>query len=166
MIPIESYPFEKYEENIALNMTAPFLLCQKIIPSMKKRGQGRIVNIVSVVGLVSSVNRSAYTASKHGLAGLTKGVALELAEHGITCNGVCPGWVDTEFNTAGEYAIVAKAISGTPEDAAQALLEEKQPTKKLISPRDVAALVSFLSGENAGQITGALLSIDGGWTAR
>ncbi len=164
--PIEDYPEDKWHEAVAVNMTAPFLLCQQLIPSMKKNGWGRIINIVSVVGVVASVNRSAYVASKHGLSGLTKATALELAAHGVTCNGICPGWVATEFNTKGEFALKAKEISAAVQDAAQALLNEKQPSKQFITATEVADLVAFLCSDSARQITGALLNIDGGWSAQ
>ncbi len=163
--PIESLPKEKWDQIIALNLSSSFHTIQHCLPLMREKGWGRIINIVSTHGLVASVNKSAYVASKHGLIGLTKVVALETAEENITCNALCPGWVLTPLV---EKQIKTKAEVGhkTIEEATYELLAEKQPSLKFVDPADIGEFCVFLCSEAASQITGAALPMDGGWTAR
>jgi 3-hydroxybutyrate dehydrogenase len=132
---------------------------------MKRRGWGRIINIASAHGLVASAEKGAYVAAKHGLVGLTKVVAIETANSGITCNAICPGWVLTPLV---EQQIEAKAAeAGIPiAQAKQDLVREKQPMLRYTSPEQIGALAAFLCGDDAATITGTTLSIDGGWTAQ
>jgi 3-hydroxybutyrate dehydrogenase len=132
---------------------------------MKRRGWGRIVNIASAHGLVASAEKAAYVAAKHGLVGLTKVVAIETANSGITCNAICPGWVLTPLVQKQIEARAAEA--GIPvEKAKEDLVREKQPMLRYTSPEQIGALAVFLCGDDAATITGAALSIDGGWTAQ
>jgi 3-hydroxybutyrate dehydrogenase len=163
--PVEEFPPEKWEAIIAINLSAPFYATRAALPGMKARGWGRIVNIISTHGLVASEQKAAYVAAKHGLAGLTKVVALETAELDITCNGICPGWVRTPLV---EAQIKARAErEGRPiEEAARDLLGEKQPALRFATPEEIGGFVVFLCGPHAVTITGAMLPIDGGWTAQ
>lgn len=163
--PIESLPKEKWDQIIAVNLSSSFHTIQHCLPEMRAKGWGRIINIVSTHGLVASVNKSAYVASKHGLIGLTKVVALETAEENITCNALCPGWVLTPLV---EKQIKTKAEVGRKsiEEATYELLAEKQPSLKFVDPADIGEFCVFLCSEAASQITGAALPMDGGWTAR
>lgn len=166
--PIEDYPPEHHDRAIAVNLNAAFHTIRLLLPAMKQSGWGRIINTISVVGVVGSVNRASYVAAKHGLAGLTKAVALEVADKGITCNGICPGWVDTAFNTreGAEMEAYAKGKGITIQEAEKVFLEAKQPSKALVSVQQLAELTAFLCSENAEQITGALIAVDGGWSAQ
>jgi 3-hydroxybutyrate dehydrogenase len=132
---------------------------------MRARDWGRIINTASTHGLVASVDKSAYVAAKHGLVGLTKVVALETAETGITCNAICPGSTRTPLVEA-QIAQYAEAQGIDVETAARERLEEKQPTRRFVKVEELAALALFLCGEPAASITGAALPVDGGWTAR
>jgi 3-hydroxybutyrate dehydrogenase len=163
--PIEAFPEEKWDELLAVNLSAAFHAIKAALPGMRRRNIGRIVNIASAHGLVASVNKSAYVAAKHGLVGLTKAVALETAEANITVNAVCPGWVRTQLV---EKQIAARAADTriSIEEAAARLVGEKHPNKRFVPPESVAGLVAFLCGEHASGMTGEILSIDGGWTAQ
>jgi 3-hydroxybutyrate dehydrogenase len=132
---------------------------------MKMQNWGRIINIASVHGLVASADKSAYVAAKHGVVGLTKVVALELAESGITCNAICPGWVRTPLVEA-QIAARADANGTNIEQAAADMLGEKQPSKRFVEASEIAQLCIFLAGDAARNITGVTLPIDGGWVAR
>ena len=163
--PIESFPTERWDAIIAINLSSAFHTTRLAIPHMKARNWGRIINIASAHGIVASVEKSAYVASKHGLVGLTKVAALELAGSGITCNAICPGWVLTP--------LVQKQIDEKAHDrkikvkeAEIELLSEKQPSKQFVTPEQIGKLVAFLCSSGADQITGATQSIDGGWTAQ
>ncbi|WP_414661331.1 3-hydroxybutyrate dehydrogenase [Horticoccus sp. 23ND18S-11] len=162
---VDAFPPAEWDaiQNVVLN--ASFHAIRAAVPGMKRRGWGRIVNVASAHGLVASPFKSAYVAAKHGLVGLTKSVALELAETAITCNAVCPGYVRTPL-VEGQIESQA-AIHGLPRDQViRDVILAAQPSKRFVEPEEVAALVLFLCGEQARSITGAAIPIDGGWTAR
>lgn len=163
--PVDEFPRDKWDAIIATNLSAAFHTMHDALPFMKRNGWGRIINIASVHGLVGSVQKSAYVAAKHGLVGLTKVVALETAGTGITVNAVCPGWVRTALV---EKQIQARALdSGVDiETAARQLLFEKQPSLQFVTIEQVAALVVFLCSDAAAQMTGAAITMDGGWSAQ
>jgi len=163
--PIDEFPPEKWDAIIAVNLSSAFHAIRHALPHMKRAGWGRIINTASAHGLVASVNKAAYVAAKHGLVGLTKVVGLETAGSGITCNAICPGWVRTELV---EKQITARAqqLNLSIEEAATSLLVEKQPSKQFVSVEQIGQLAVFLCSDAAAQITGATLSIDGGWTAQ
>lgn len=162
--PVEDFPPEKWDAIIAINLSSAFHMIRKTVPLMKQQGWGRIVNIASAHALVASPYKSAYVAAKHGIYGLTKSVALELAEHNITVNAVCPGYVKTPL-VENQIADTAKARNMTPEQVVNDVLLKAQHTKKFVEIEDVAALVKFLCSNAAQNITGSAQSIDGGWTA-
>ncbi|AZN36434.1 3-hydroxybutyrate dehydrogenase [Iodobacter ciconiae] len=163
--PIEEFSIEHWNNIIALNLSAGFHTTRLAVPVMKKNNWGRIINIVSVHGLVASSNKSAYIASKHGMIGLTKSVALELAKTGITCNAICPGWVLTSLV---EQQITSKAtLQGISYTEAQSqLLLEKQPSGVFVTPEQIGALLLFLCSDAAEEVRGAAWNIDGGWIAQ
>lgn len=163
--PVDQFPRDKWDAILATNLSAAFHATHDVLPFMKRNGWGRIINIASVHGLIASVNKSAYTAAKHGLVGLTKVVALETAGSGITCNAICPGWVRTQLV---EKQIEARALqSGVDmEIAAEQLLAEKTPSRQFVSIGDIGDLVLYLCSDAAGHMTGSALTIDGGWTAQ
>lgn len=163
--PIEEFPDDKWNDIIALNLSAAFHATKAVIPQMKKSGWGRIINVASTHGLVASVHKAAYVAAKHGLIGLTKVTALELAETGITCNAVCPGWVRTPL-VEKQIADLAEKNNLSHEAATITLLEAKQPTKRFTEVSHLGDLVSFLVSDAASNMTGAELKMDGGWTAQ
>jgi 3-hydroxybutyrate dehydrogenase len=162
--PIEDFPPEKWDQIIAINLSAAFHAIRSAVPLMKSRKSGRIINIASAHAIVASPFKSAYVAAKHGIAGLTKTVALEVAEHGITVNAICPGYVLTPL-VQKQIPDTAKARGITEEQVVRDVLLAAQPTKRFVTVEDVAALAVYLTTPLAGSITGALLSIDGGWTA-
>jgi len=161
---VEDFPTEKWDSVLAVNLNAAFHTMKAALPGMKQRNFGRIINIASAHGLVASAGKSAYVTSKHGLLGLTKVVALETADLDITCNAICPGWVDTPLV---RNQIISRSIKSTrsPEEEELSLLTEKQPKKKFTTPENVGELAAFLCGSHASTITGSSLSMDGGWTA-
>lgn len=161
--PIETFPIEKWDAIIAINLTSSFHSIRAALPGMRKRNWGRIVNICSAHSLTASPHKAAYVAAKHGLAGLTKVVALEAAEQNITCNAVSPGFVWTPL-VERQLPDIAKAEGITVEEAKRKVLE-RQPSRRFASVDEVGALAAFLASEPAGAITGANYSIDGGWTA-
>lgn len=163
--PTQDFPAEKWDAILAINLSSYFHTMRAALPGMQARGWGRIVNTASVHGLVASTGKAAYVAAKHGVVGLTKVVALENAEAGITCNAICPGWVDTPLVQA-QIQARAQAIGGSVEDGKKALLGEKQPSKRFATPADIGALVVFLCSPAAHNITGASLPVDGAWTAQ
>lgn len=162
--PIEEFPPEKWDEIIAINLTAAFHAMRCAIPFMKQRKSGRIINIASAHALVASPFKSAYVAAKHGIAGLTKSAALELAEHRITVNAICPGYVLTPL-VQKQIPDTAKARGITEDEVVRDVLLDAQPTKRFVTVEEVAALAVYLTTPMAASVTGALLSIDGGWTA-
>jgi 3-hydroxybutyrate dehydrogenase len=163
--PVEDFPPEKWDAIIAINLSSAFHATRLAIPAMKQAGWGRVVNIASAHALVASPFKSAYVAAKHGIAGLTKTVALEVAQAGITVNAVCPGYVLTPL-VQKQIPDTAKARGITEEAVVRDVLLAAQPTKKFVTVEQVAALALFLCTEGAGSITGAILSTDGGWTAQ
>ena len=162
--PVEEFPIEKWDAIIAINLSSAFHGIRAAVPGMKKRGWGRIINTASAHSLVASPFKSAYVSAKHGIAGLTKTVALELATHKITCNCISPGYVWTPL-VEKQIPDTMKARGLTKEQVIRDVLLEAQPTKEFVTSEQVAALALFLCGDDAAQITGANLSIDGGWTA-
>jgi len=162
--PIEEFPIEKWDAIIAINLSSAFHAIRAAVPGMKKRGWGRIINTASAHSLVASPFKSAYVSAKHGIAGLTKTVALELATHKITCNCISPGYVWTPL-VEHQIPETMKARGLTKEQVIKEVLLAAQPTKEFVTSEQVAALALFLCGDDAAQITGANLSIDGGWTA-
>jgi 3-hydroxybutyrate dehydrogenase len=162
--PVDEFPVDKWDLIIALNLTAAFHTTRLALPAMKARGWGRIVNTASAHSLVASPNKSAYVAAKHGIAGFTKTVALEVATHGITANSISPGYVWTTL-VEGQIPDQMKSRGLTREQVMNDVLLAAQPTKKFVTVDQVAALALFLCREEAASITGANLSMDGGWTA-
>jgi 3-hydroxybutyrate dehydrogenase len=162
--PIEDFPTAKWDQILAINLSSAFHTIHAATPGMKARKWGRIVNTASAHSLVASPFKSAYVAAKHGLNGLTKTVALELATFGVTANCVSPGYVWTPL-VENQIPDTMKARNMSREDVINKVLLVAQPTKQFVTVEQVAALVVFLCGDDAAQITGANLSIDGGWTA-
>jgi 3-hydroxybutyrate dehydrogenase len=159
--PIEDFPIEKWDQIIAINLSSAFHSIRAAVPIMKAQGRGRIVNLASAHALVASPFKSAYVAAKHGVLGLTKTVALEVAEHGITCNAICPGYVKTPLVEA-QIADQAKARGMTPEQVMKDVILAAQPTKKFVEFDEIAGLLASDAGAS---VNGAGLQIDGGWTA-
>ena len=162
--PIEEFPPEKWDQIIAINLSAAFHAIRAAVPGMKAKKWGRIINTASAHSLVASPFKSAYISAKHGIAGLTKTVALELATFGATCNCISPGYVWTPL-VEQQIPDQMKARNMTKEQVMNDVLLVAQPTKQFVTVEQVAALAVFLCSDAASQITGANLSIDGGWTA-
>ncbi len=162
--PVEDFPPEKWRQILDINLTSAFLAIRAAVPIMKARGSGRIVNIASAHGLVASPFKSAYVAAKHGLVGLTRAVALELAEGGITCNAICPGYVKTAL-VERQIADQAKARGMSEEAVMRDVILAAQPTRRFVEIAELAGLLLYLVGETGKSVNGAALSIDGGWTA-
>ncbi len=161
---VEEFPIEKWDAIIAINLSAAFHTCAAAIPAMRQGKWGRIVNIASAHGLTASPFKSAYVSAKHGLVGLTKTVALELAEEGITCNAICPGYVLTPL-VESQIADQMK-VHGLPrERVIKEVMLERQARREFARVEDIGALTVFLCSDAAQQITGTTISIDGGWTA-
>jgi len=163
--PVEDFPPEKWDEIIAINLVAQFHTIRHVVPGMKRRKWGRIINIASAHALVASPFKTAYVAAKHGVAGLTKTVALETATYGITVNAICPAYVLTPL-VEKQIPDTAKARGITEAQVRSDVLLAAQPTKQFVTVEQVAALACFLAGDDAAAITGTLQSIDGGWTAQ
>ena len=162
--PVDQFPDDKWDLIIAINLTSAFHSTKAAIPIMKAQGRGRIVNIASAHGLVASPFKSAYVASKHGIVGFTKTVALEVAEAGVTCNAICPGYVETPL-VQGQIADQAKARGMTPEQVVKEVILAAQPTKKFVTFDQLAGMVLYLVSDAGASANGAALSVDGGWTA-
>ncbi len=162
--PIDEFPVDKWNAVIAINLTASFHTVRFALPAMKAKKWGRIINIASAHALVASPFKSAYVAAKHGIAGLTKAVALEVAESGITMNAICPGYVWTPL-VQKQIPDTAKARGISEDQVIKDVLLAAQPTKKFVQIEEVAAFASFLASDAAASITGAVLPIEGGWTA-
>lgn len=163
--PVDEFPPERWDAILAINLSSAFHATRAALPGMKKRGWGRVINVASIHGLVASPYKSAYVAAKHGVVGLTKAVALEVAEQGITVNAICPGYVWT--------SIVEKQLDdqirvhGLPKEKVIAdVMLAPQPTKKFITIEEVAGVALYLASAAAGQVNGTTIAIDGGWTAR
>lgn len=163
--PIEDFPAERWDSILATNLSSAFHLIQYILPFMRQKQWGRIVNIASVHGLVASKEKSAYVAAKHGLIGLSKVIALETAGQGITCNAICPGWVLTPLLEA-QIQRRANDEGLDRDEAERRFLQEKQPSGQFTTKAQVGQLVAYLCGEHASNLTGASLPLDGGWTAQ
>lgn len=162
--PVEDFPAEKWDLILALNLTSAFHTIRHAVPGMRKKGWGRIIGTASAHSLVASPFKSAYVAAKHGLVGLTKTVALEVADAGITANCISPGYVWTPL-VEGQIPDTMKARGMTREQVINDVLLAGQPTKQFVTVEQVAAMVLFLTRDEAANITGANLSVDGGWTA-
>jgi 3-hydroxybutyrate dehydrogenase len=162
--PIEEFPPEKWDQIIAINLSAAFHSIRAVVPGMKARGWGRIISTASAHSLVASPFKAAYVSAKHGLAGLTKTVALELATHGITVNCISPGYVWTPL-VEKQIPETMKARGLSRDQVIEDVLLAAQPTKQFVTVEQVGELAVFLCSEAASQITGANLSMDGGWTA-
>lgn len=163
--PVDEFPVDKWNAIISLNLSAAFHVIRAAVPHLKKAGWGRIINTGSAHALVASPYKSAYVAAKHGLAGLTKVVALELAQDAVTVNTICPGYVHTEL-VDDQIADTAKARSMSEEDVIQKVILEAQPTKQFVTVEQIAQLSVFLCSDAAASITGTMLPMDGGWTAQ
>ena len=163
--PVESFPEAKWDAILAINLSAAFHAIKAALPGMKARGFGRIVNIASAHGLVASPFKAAYVAAKHGIVGLTKVVALETAEAGITVNAICPGYVWTPL-VEKQIEDQAKSHNLPRERVVREVLLAKQPNKRFATVEEIGALTVFLSGGSAASITGTALPVEGGWTAQ
>jgi 3-hydroxybutyrate dehydrogenase len=163
--PIDEFPIDKWNLILALNLTASFHTIRLALPAMKAKRAGRIINIASAHALVASPFKSAYVAAKHGIAGLTKTVALEVATMGITMNAICPGYVWTPL-VEKQIPDTARARGLTEAQVISDVLLHAQPTKQFVQVSEVAALATFLASDEAASITGTIIPIDGGWTAQ
>ncbi len=162
---IEDFPVERWDAIIAINLSSAFHTIRAAVSGMKKRKWGRIINIASAHGLVASGQKAAYVAAKHGIVGLTKVVAIEAANAGVTCNAICPGWVMTPL-VEQQINARAKAAGQTFDEAKVQLVAEKQPMHEFTRPENIGALAVFLCSDGAATITGSAYSIDGGWVAQ
>ncbi len=162
---VEDFPAERWDQIIAINLSGVFHGMKAAIPGMKAKGWGRIINIASAHGLVASPQKIAYVAAKHGVVGMTKVAAIELANAGVTVNAICPGWVLTPLV---EKQLQDRAVrdATTVEQVTRAMLTEKQPMAQFSTPEQIGGLAVFLCSEAARTITGTPLSIDGGWVAQ
>lgn len=162
--PVEDFPTAKWDAIIAINMSSAFHTTKMAVPYMKSKGWGRIINIASAHAMVASPFKSAYVASKHGIMGFTKTVALEVAEKGITCNAICPGYVLTPL-VEKQIPDTAKARGMTEEQVKKDVLLAAQPTKQFVTTEQVAGTAIFLCSDSAASITGTNIMVEGGWTA-
>jgi len=168
-VPLPEMPTQKWNDILAINLSAAFHTMRLAMPGMAARGYGRVVNIASVHGLVASINKAPYVASKFGIIGLSKVAALEYAatgdrgSGGVTVNCICPGWVETALI---EPQIEARRNGGSREDGIRALVAEKQPSQRMSLPEDIASLCAWLCRREAHNVTGASFPVDGGWTAQ
>lgn len=163
--PVADFPEDTWDAMLRVMLTAPFLLSRYAWPHLTRSGQGRIINISSIHGHVASPFKSAYVSAKHGLIGLTRTAALEAGEQGLTVNAICPGYVRTPLVT-GQMADQARTRGISPEEVEQKVMLESAAIKQLLNPEDVAALASYVASPAAWGMTGAVLDIDLGWTAR
>jgi 3-hydroxybutyrate dehydrogenase len=162
--PVEEFPEEKWDAILAINLSSNFHAIKTVLPGMRARGWGRIVNVASAHGLVASPFKAAYVTAKHGVVGLTKSVALEVARTAITCNAICPGFVRTPLAER-QIGPLAKEHGVSEEVALTDYLLEKQPSKRWVEVDEVAGMAVYLCGPASGAVNGAALSIDGGWVA-
>ena len=163
--PVEDFPVEKWDAIIAINLSSSFHTIRAAVPKMKEKGWGRIINTASAHALVASPFKSAYVAAKHGIAGLTKTVALEVAQSGITVNAICPGYVWTPL-VERQIPDTMKARGLTEEQVKRDVLLAAQPTKEFVTVEQVAAMALYLTSDAGSCITGTMLQLDGGWTAQ
>jgi len=162
--PIDQFPVAKWDQILAINLSAAFHTMRLALPAMRRQQFGRIINVASAHGLVGSPFKAAYVAAKHGIVGLTKVVALETAEQGITCNAICPGYVYTPLVEA-QIDGQAKAHGVSRDHVIREVLLAQQPNKRFATVEEIGTLTVFLASEAAASITGAALPVDGGWTA-
>jgi 3-hydroxybutyrate dehydrogenase len=163
--PVETFPLEKWDAIIAINLSSVFHTTRAVLPMMKSKKWGRIINIASAHGLVASPFKSAYVAAKHGVVGFTKSCALETAELGITVNTICPGYVLTPL-VEKQIDDQAKVHGIARENVVRDVILAPQPTKQFVTIEQVASMAVYLAGDNAAGMTGTAVSMDGGWTAR
>jgi 3-hydroxybutyrate dehydrogenase len=163
--PLEQFPVDKWNDVIAINLSSAFHTSRLVLPGMRERNWGRIINIASVHGLVASVEKSAYVASKHGLIGLTKVTALETATTGVTCNAICPGWVLTPL-VQKQVDAKAAALGISQDEAKRQLLSEKEPSMQFTTPQELGQLAVFLCSSAGNNVRGVAWNMDGGWTAQ
>jgi 3-hydroxybutyrate dehydrogenase len=162
---IENFPTEKWDDVLAINLSSSFHTTRWVLPGMREKNWGRILNIASVHGLVASANKSAYVAAKHGLVGLTKVTALETATTGITCNAICPGWVLTPL-VQQQVDAKAKTMEISIDAATKLLLSEKEPSMQFTTPAELGALAVFLCSTAGNNVRGVAWNMDGGWAAQ
>jgi 3-hydroxybutyrate dehydrogenase len=163
--PVEDFPEAQWDRIIAINLSSNFHAIKAALPAMKAKGWGRIINVASAHGLVASPFKTAYVSAKHGVLGLTKSVALEVARTGVTSNAICPGFVRTPLAEA-QVAPLAAKHNVSEETALTDYLLERQPTKKWVEVEEIAEAAVYLAGANSGSINGTALSVDGGWVAQ
>lgn len=163
--PVDEFPVDKWNAILAINLSATFHTVRLALPAMKQKGWGRIINIASAHALVASPYKSAYVAAKHGIAGLTKTVALEVATQGITMNAICPGYVWTPL-VEKQIPDTAKARGITEQQVIDDVLLKAQPTKKFVTIEQVAELAAYFASDASASVTGIVMPIDGGWTAQ
>lgn len=163
--PIDEFPENKWDAIIAINLTSAFHTTKACLPSMKKKNWGRIINIASAHGLVASPFKSAYVAAKHGLVGMTKTIALEVAANGITCNAICPGYVNTPL-VQNQIKDQAKTNNISESEVVEKIMLAPQAIKKFVEVEQLGEFAIFLCSDAASNITGTALPMDGGWTAR
>ncbi|MBD1397332.1 3-hydroxybutyrate dehydrogenase [Pontibacter sp. JH31] len=163
--PVDEFPEDRWDAIIAINMSATFHASKAVWPGMKARGFGRIINIASAHALRASEYKVAYVAAKHGVAGITKVLALEGAPHGITCNAICPGYVRTPLVEA-QIADQARAHQMSETEVIAKVMLKKQPIKQFVEVQALGNMALYLASETAGQLTGAMLPVDGGWSAQ
>jgi 3-hydroxybutyrate dehydrogenase len=163
--PVDEFPDTKWEQIVSINLSSNFYAIKAVLPGMKRHNRGRIVNIASAHGLVASPFKSAYVAAKHGVVGLTKAVALEVAETAITVNAICPGYVRTPL-VEGQIKDQANAHNMPEERVIREVILASQPNKRFVELDELGAMVLFVCSDAAASITGAALPIEGGWTAR
>ena len=162
--PIDEFPEEKWDAIMAINLSSAFHATKLVLPAMRRKGWGRVINVASAHALVASPYKAAYVAAKHGVLGLTKVTALETAEDGITCNAICPGYVRTPL-VEQQIDDQAKAHGIDREKVISDVLLKNQPNKRFVEVAELAALALFLCSDNGSSVTGAALPMDGGWTA-
>ena len=163
--PVEDFPEDEWARLVQIMLIAPFQLTKHVVPGMKERGWGRIINMSSIHGLVASPYKSAYVAAKHGLIGLTKTVALEVGEYGITVNAICPGYSNTAL-VQSQIGDQARTRGISEDEVLDKVMLEPAAIKRLVEPEEISRLALFLASDDARSITGAAMSIDAGWTAR